>query len=195
MGITVVGQRDVGRAPASTGRDCTLDRERRAITVVEPVGTGTAASSLITPCTTQWRNPWARSMVERLDPYLLMAVLGKRYVHPRGRRATGQLLTWADIDRSCQVLCRCAPLLTASAVRSSRTHRRCAIHSSTCLGSSCAKGQHNRAPQSGPVSEGKERKGSPSTMTRPATALPRFSWPSDPGTQRHPRPGYSHANR
>lgn len=42
--------------------------------------------------------------VERLDPYLLMAVLGKRYVHPGGRRATEQLLDWADIDPSCEVL-------------------------------------------------------------------------------------------
>jgi SAM-dependent methyltransferase len=42
--------------------------------------------------------------VEQLDPYLLMAVLGKRYVHPGGRRATEQLLTWAEIDGTHQVL-------------------------------------------------------------------------------------------
>lgn len=42
--------------------------------------------------------------VEGLDPYLLMAVLGKRYVHPGGRRATEQLLDWAEIDRTCEVL-------------------------------------------------------------------------------------------
>lgn len=42
--------------------------------------------------------------VERLDPYLLMAVLGKRYVHPGGRRATEQLLDWADIGPGCEVL-------------------------------------------------------------------------------------------
>ncbi len=42
--------------------------------------------------------------VERLDPYLLMAVLGKRYVHPGGRRATEQLLAWADIGPGCEVL-------------------------------------------------------------------------------------------
>lgn len=42
--------------------------------------------------------------VERLDPYLLMAVLGKRYVHPGGRRATEQLLAWAEIEPTCEVL-------------------------------------------------------------------------------------------
>jgi SAM-dependent methyltransferase len=42
--------------------------------------------------------------VEQLDPYLLMAVLGKRYVHPGGRRATEQLLEWADIGASHEVL-------------------------------------------------------------------------------------------
>lgn len=42
--------------------------------------------------------------IERLDPYLLMAVLGKRYVHPGGRQATEQLLSWAQIDPSCEVL-------------------------------------------------------------------------------------------
>lgn len=42
--------------------------------------------------------------IERLDPYLLMAVLGKRYVHPGGRRATDQLLDWAEIGPSHAVL-------------------------------------------------------------------------------------------
>lgn len=42
--------------------------------------------------------------VEQLDPYLLMALLGKRYVHPGGRRATQQLLQWADIGSAHEVL-------------------------------------------------------------------------------------------
>lgn len=42
--------------------------------------------------------------VAELDPYELMALLGKRYVHPGGRRATEQLLAWADIASGQQVL-------------------------------------------------------------------------------------------
>lgn len=42
--------------------------------------------------------------VAELDPYELMALLGKRYVHPGGRRATEQLLAWADIGPGQQVL-------------------------------------------------------------------------------------------
>lgn len=42
--------------------------------------------------------------VEQLDPYELMALLGKRYVHPGGRRATDQLLAWADIGPGQRVL-------------------------------------------------------------------------------------------
>lgn len=39
-----------------------------------------------------------------LDPYLLMAVLGKRYIHPGGRRSTEQLLAWADLTATQRVL-------------------------------------------------------------------------------------------
>lgn len=39
-----------------------------------------------------------------LDPYVLMAVLGKRYVHPGGRRATRGLLAQADVRAGEQVL-------------------------------------------------------------------------------------------
>lgn len=46
----------------------------------------------------------ASADVETLDPYELMALLGKRYVHPGGRRATEQLAAWADIRPGQQVL-------------------------------------------------------------------------------------------
>jgi cyclopropane fatty-acyl-phospholipid synthase-like methyltransferase len=39
-----------------------------------------------------------------LDPYLLMAALGKRYVHPGGRRSTERLLEWADVRPGERVL-------------------------------------------------------------------------------------------
>lgn len=42
--------------------------------------------------------------VRALDPYLLMAVLGKRVVHPGGRQATTQLLDWAMIQPGEEVL-------------------------------------------------------------------------------------------
>lgn len=42
--------------------------------------------------------------VRALDPYLLMAVVGKRVVHPGGRRATAQLLDWAAIRSGEEVL-------------------------------------------------------------------------------------------
>lgn len=42
--------------------------------------------------------------IDGLDPYLLMAVLGKRYVHPGGRRSTERLLSWADINETQRVL-------------------------------------------------------------------------------------------
>lgn len=44
------------------------------------------------------------SDVEGLDPYVLMAVLGKRFVHPGGRHASTQLLTRAGIQPGEQVL-------------------------------------------------------------------------------------------
>ncbi|MBA2317866.1 MAG: class I SAM-dependent methyltransferase [Euzebyales bacterium] len=42
--------------------------------------------------------------VRALDPYLLMAVVGKRVVHPGGRRATAQLMDWAAIRPGEDVL-------------------------------------------------------------------------------------------
>lgn len=42
--------------------------------------------------------------VERLDPYALMAVLGKRVIHPGGRRSTEELLQRADLHPDQQVL-------------------------------------------------------------------------------------------
>jgi ubiquinone/menaquinone biosynthesis C-methylase UbiE len=42
--------------------------------------------------------------VRALDPYLLMAVVGKRVVHPGGRQATAQLLEWAAIRPGEDVL-------------------------------------------------------------------------------------------
>jgi hypothetical protein len=35
--------------------------------------------------------------VEQHDPYALMAVLGKRVIHPGGRRSTEELLRRADV--------------------------------------------------------------------------------------------------
>ncbi|MBW3577113.1 MAG: methyltransferase domain-containing protein [Actinobacteria bacterium] len=59
--------------------------------------------------------------VQELDPYELMALLGKRYVHPGGRRATEQLLAWADIGAGQQVLdIGCGSGTTA--VRIARSH-------------------------------------------------------------------------
>ena len=42
--------------------------------------------------------------VEQLDPYALMAVLGKRVIHPGGRRSTEELLQRADVQAGQQVL-------------------------------------------------------------------------------------------
>lgn len=42
--------------------------------------------------------------VEQLDPYELMATLGKRYVHPGGRKSTERILAWARIRRGQRVL-------------------------------------------------------------------------------------------
>lgn len=42
--------------------------------------------------------------VERLDPYVFMAVVGKRVIHPGGRAATEQLLRRAAISPSDRVL-------------------------------------------------------------------------------------------
>ncbi len=42
--------------------------------------------------------------IERLDPYVFMAVIGKRVIHPGGRAATEQLLKRAAISSSDHVL-------------------------------------------------------------------------------------------
>jgi SAM-dependent methyltransferase len=42
--------------------------------------------------------------VEQLDPYAFMAVLGKRVIHPGGRRSTEELLQRADVQPNQQVL-------------------------------------------------------------------------------------------
>ena len=42
--------------------------------------------------------------VEQLDPYAFMAVLGKRVIHPGGRRSTEKLLQRADLHPNQQVL-------------------------------------------------------------------------------------------
>jgi SAM-dependent methyltransferase len=42
--------------------------------------------------------------IARLDPYQLMAALGKRVIHPGGRRSTEELLSLADIRRGHAVL-------------------------------------------------------------------------------------------
>jgi len=42
--------------------------------------------------------------IERLDPYVFMAVIGKRVIHPGGRAATEQLLERAAIDQDTKVL-------------------------------------------------------------------------------------------
>jgi len=42
--------------------------------------------------------------IERLDPYVFMAVIGKRVIHPGGRAATEQLLSRAAISADSKVL-------------------------------------------------------------------------------------------
>ncbi len=42
--------------------------------------------------------------VERLDPYVFMAVVGKRVIHPGGRKATERLLELAGITAESQVI-------------------------------------------------------------------------------------------
>jgi ubiquinone/menaquinone biosynthesis C-methylase UbiE len=42
--------------------------------------------------------------VEAFDPYALMAVLGKRVIHPGGRRSTEELVTRAGFQAGQQVL-------------------------------------------------------------------------------------------
>lgn len=42
--------------------------------------------------------------VESLDPYQFMAVLGKKVIHPGGRRSTEELLGWAELRPELRVL-------------------------------------------------------------------------------------------
>jgi SAM-dependent methyltransferase len=46
----------------------------------------------------------AAAEVRALDPYAFLAVLGKRVIHPGGRRSTDQLLEWAAIRPGERVL-------------------------------------------------------------------------------------------
>lgn len=48
--------------------------------------------------------PLTAAEVARLDPYALMAVLGKRVIHPGGRHSTNELLARADFQPGQQVL-------------------------------------------------------------------------------------------
>src|SRR5918992_5127029 len=55
--------------------------------------------------------------IERLDPYVFMAVIGKRVIHPGGRAATEQLLSRAAIEEGDKVLdVGCGVATTAIAV-------------------------------------------------------------------------------
>ena len=42
--------------------------------------------------------------VRRLDPYALLAVLGKRVIHPGGKASTHRLLEWAQVQPQERVL-------------------------------------------------------------------------------------------
>ncbi|PZS28383.1 MAG: hypothetical protein DLM58_17110 [Pseudonocardiales bacterium] len=42
--------------------------------------------------------------VDALDPYVVLAVLGKRVIHPGGRASTDQLIAWAGLSRGDRVL-------------------------------------------------------------------------------------------
>ena len=46
----------------------------------------------------------ARPDVARLDPYAFLAVLGKRVIHPGGRRATEEVVGFADFASGQRVL-------------------------------------------------------------------------------------------
>ncbi len=49
-------------------------------------------------------NDTARPDVARLDPYAFLAVLGKRVIHPGGRRATDEVIGFADFAAGQRVL-------------------------------------------------------------------------------------------
>jgi SAM-dependent methyltransferase len=46
----------------------------------------------------------AAADVQALDPYTFMAVIGKRVIHPGGRRSTEELFDWADFQPGQRVL-------------------------------------------------------------------------------------------
>jgi SAM-dependent methyltransferase len=48
--------------------------------------------------------PLSSAEIERLDPYQLMAALGKRVIHPGGRRSTEELLASGDFQPAHEVL-------------------------------------------------------------------------------------------
>lgn len=55
--------------------------------------------------------------IDRLDPYVFMAVLGKRVIHPGGRRSTEDLLARAAIQKDDRVLdIGCGVATTAVAI-------------------------------------------------------------------------------
>lgn len=53
---------------------------------------------------TMMTSPLTNAEIERLDPYVFMAVVGKRVIHPGGRRSTEELLQRADFQPSQHVL-------------------------------------------------------------------------------------------
>ena len=63
-----------------------------------------------------------RSSIESADPYLLFGLLGKRVIHPGGRRATEQLLEQADLAPEHEVLDIGCGVAT-SAIEIARRHR------------------------------------------------------------------------
>lgn len=50
------------------------------------------------------RNQPTDAEVDRLDPYAFMAVVGKRVIHPGGRRSTAQMFQFAEFQPDLQVL-------------------------------------------------------------------------------------------
>lgn len=54
--------------------------------------------------TNKEKTPLTAAEVEALDPYALMAVLGKRVIHPGGRCSTDELVARAGFQAGQQVL-------------------------------------------------------------------------------------------
>src|SRR5712692_4853852 len=62
-------------------------------------------------------NSLTASEIEALDPYALMAVLGKRVIHPGGRRSTEELLRLGGLRPEHRVLdVGCGVATTAVAI-------------------------------------------------------------------------------